>query len=379
MKLNKIFHISANQYPQLPENHHSKVIWNELSKTCDEYHIFARSLDMSFSHTKEGKLHLHLVPCFGSRQFVFLFLSMLLPFYFMKYKTTHVIVQCPVLGGFIAAAFKKIFKYELFVEIHGEHYFLPVKAGLLGDIHHNFFKKITRFSLKRADKIRSLSSTMSESLVAIYGNNIANKITIIPNRVDLDIFNIVKSEYEIETDLKVISVGRFSKLKNHSNLIKDLYASGIKFHLTIVGSGELKSEFYALAESLGSINDLTVLENIPHSELSEILPLNDVYIHYSLSEGVPRAILEAMACGLPVISTNVGYINDLLEHQVNSIVIDLPYKENLIDSLPILIDSALQRKILGRNARLTIEKNHEWNLVFDLYREEIKNCKAGVN
>lgn len=371
MKTHKFFHISANQYPKLPTDHHSKIIWHELSKECDEYHIFARGMDMSFSHTQEGKLHLHLVPSFGKRQFSFIFLSLLLPFYFWKYKPSHVIAQCPVLGGFIAALCKNIFKFKLFVEIHGEHYFLPVKQGRLGSLHHIFFKTLTKFSLKRANKVRSLSSSMSEGLIEIYGKCISQKIKVIPNRVNLKTFEITKSDYDYDGVLKVVTVGRFSNLKNHINLLKDLYASGIKFHLTIVGSGELKSDYIQLAEKLGKVSDLTILENIPHCELAKLLPSNDLYVHYSLSEGVPRAILEAMACGLPVFSTNVGYISDLLQHNVNSVVIELPYKQNFVEHLIPLVQSATFREKLGKNARSTIESRYEWNFVFDLYRQEI--------
>ena len=119
----KCIHISANQYPKLPASHHSKVIWKELAKGCDEYHVIARSTNMTFSYSKEGNVHLHLLPSFGKRQYVFFFLSLFLPFYFLKLKPTHVIAQCPVLGGFISAAFKTIFNFKLFVELHGEHYF----------------------------------------------------------------------------------------------------------------------------------------------------------------------------------------------------------------------------------------------------------------
>jgi glycosyltransferase involved in cell wall biosynthesis len=374
MSPNKIFHISANQYPKLPAEHHSKIIWQELSKSCDEYHVFARGMDMSFSHTQEGKLHLHLVPSMGKRQLSFLFLSFFLPLYFMKYKPTHVVAQCPVLGGFFAALCKNAFNFKLFVEIHGEHYFLPIKKGWLGYLHYNFFKTITKFSLKRADKIRSLSSSMSKCLIDTYGKHISHKITVVPNRVNLKTFEIIKSDYNSYGELKIISVGRFSNLKNHINLLRDLYASGIKFHLTVVGSGDLKFEYIKLAEDLGEVSDLTILENIPHSELAKLLPNNDLYVHYSLSEGVPRAILEAMACGLPVFSTNVGYISDLLQHNVNSVVIDLPYKDNLIANLIPLANSSIFREKLGQSARKTIEDSYEWDFVFDLYRSEILNC-----
>ena len=80
-----------------------------------------------------------------------------------------------------------------------------------------------------------------------------------------------------------------------------------------------------------------------------------------------------MACGLPVISTNVGYIGDLLEHDVNSFVIDLPYKVNLINCINSLLLSSELREKLGTSARLTIENSYEWSLVFNQYRHEIIN------
>ena len=373
--ITKILHISANQYPKLPEDHHSKVIWQELSKNCDEYHIFARAKNMSFSHSVEGKIHLHLIPSFGTRQFVFLVLSFLLPIYFIRYKPSHVIAQCPVLGGLVSALFKPLFNYKLFVEVHGEHYFTSIKKRkLFGKVHHLFFKYFTSFTFKRADKIRSLSEDMTNYISSSYGAQIVPKIKLVPNRVNLNVFDKVKDDYAVSGILKVITVGRFSDLKNHKNLIKDLYASGIAFQLTVVGNGSMRKDYIELVQKLGSINDLIILENISHKQLSTILPQQDLYIHYSLSEGVPRAILEAMATGLPVITTNVGYIKGVVDNGINGFTIDEPYKNNLLVNLNALVKSKEDRARIGIGARKKIEKEYEWNYVFDLYRQEIMSC-----
>ena len=166
----KVLHVSASIFSPLDEEmHHSKKIWLELAKGADEYHVFARNKTMAFSNTTEGNLHLHLLPRFGKKEFSFFPLSFLLPLYIWLIRPTHVIAQCPVLGGFVASVFNKIFNYGLFIEIHGEHYFLPVKPGIFGKMHHAFFKKLSKFSLNRADKIRSLSSSMSEKLYDTLG------------------------------------------------------------------------------------------------------------------------------------------------------------------------------------------------------------------
>jgi glycosyltransferase involved in cell wall biosynthesis len=370
----RIMHLSANQYQALPAEHHTKNIWHELSKDCDEYHIVARSNEMTFSHTIEGKLHLHLVPCLGKRQMVFFLLSFLLPYFFWKYKPTHIIAQCPVLGGSVAALCKSLFNFRLFTEIHGEHYFKPIRSDFIGKIHHLCFKFITKFTFKRADKIRSLSDSMTLLITNTYGHSNANKIAKIPNRVNLKTFNTIKSDYNKDNELKIITVGRFSVLKNHLNLINDLYSSHINCHLTIVGLGNLKEDYKRLAEKLGCQSQLTILENISHEVLSRELPNNDVYIHYAISEAVPRAILEAMACGLPVLATNVGYIDDVIEQNVNGVILNKPYKNDLHTHLSSLFSSTELRQLLGSNARESVEKNYEWHLVFDKYRSEIERC-----
>ncbi|WJG10403.1 glycosyltransferase family 4 protein [Aliiglaciecola sp. LCG003] len=370
-KPTRAMHISANQYPKLPTEHHSKVIWKELAKGFDEYHIVARSTDMSFSYTKEDNLHLHLIPSFGSRQFVFFLLSFILPVYFTRYRPTNVVAQCPVLGGFVAAIFKGMFDYTLFVEIHGEHYFKRLGNSFLSQMKYRFFYLLTRFTFNRANTIRSLSQTMTSYIEDVYGT-LGSKILIIPNRVNLQIFKHVKNSYHIENGIvNIITVGRFSKLKNHENLLKDLYQTGIKFHLTIVGSGDLKESYNMIAKNNGDLTGLKILENLSHEQLSLELAKNDIYVHYSVSEGVPRAILEAMAAGLPVLATNVGYVEGVIEDNVNAMLINLPYRVNLEKCLRKTISNESFRNILGVNARSIIVEKFEWNHVFNMYRKAV--------
>lgn len=368
-----LFHISGNHFPPFPATHHTSRIWDELAKGFDEYHVIARGESYGYSHSIKGSIHLHLLPAFGKRMWPFFFLSWLLPWFVLRYKPTHLLAQCPVLGGLSAAFCAKVFRIPLFVEIHGAHYFEYARPGWKGIIEHVIYKWFSRITFLAATRIRSLSEDMSERIAQVYGETIFKKVVVIPNRVDLDIFKFVKESYETNGYLSVITVGSFVARKNLYDLIEDLYTSGINFRLALVGAGPLKREYLTLAERLHLGNRVVIIDQLDHKALAAVLPTYDVYVHYALSEGVPRAILEAMAAGLPVIATRVGFIKGVLIDDENAIVIDQPYSDGLIKSIRLLAESETLRAKLGTAARHTIEDRFEWHRVFDLYRSAIKS------
>lgn len=366
-----LFHISGNQYSPFPAKHHTRRIWDELSEGFDEYHVIARGFENKYVHSIDGSIHLHLLPALGKRMWPFFFLSWFLPFFVIRYKPTHLLAQCPVVGGLAAAFCSILFRIPLFVELHGAHYFGASRPGLKSKFEHIFYRLLSHITFKVATRVRSLSEDMSENLLNIYGLAAYEKVVVIPNRVDLSVFNNVKNSYVKNNSLRVITVGSFFPRKNILALINDLYDSGINFYLTIVGEGPLKEEYLSLADQL-NIRDRITLVSLDHQSLATLLPQQDIYVHYSLSEGVPRAILEAMAAGLPVIATRVGFIKGVLLDNKNALVIDKPYAEGLNKSIKLIAESESLRARLGISARKAIEDQFEWNRVFDQYRTAIK-------
>lgn len=370
MKRTCLFHVSGNRYAPFPSQHHTLRIWEELAKGFDEYHVIARGLENRYLHCINGKIHLHLLPSCGKRMWPFFFVSWLLPLFVLRYRPTHLLAQCPVLGGLSAAFCAKLFRIPLFVEFHGTHYFASARAGWKGIVEFNLYRFFSRLTLRAACRIRSLSIDMSDHLQRVYGENLSPKVIVIPNRVDLATFRFIKLDYAIDAPIKVITVGNFYENKNHRALIEDLYKSGVNFRLTLIGAGSLQDEYINIAERL-QVRDKVEIRYLDHQLLAELLPQHDIYVHYSLAEGVSRAILEAMASGLPVVTTRVGFIRGVLCDSENAVVIDKPYAEGLIAAIRSLADSEQLRCKLGVAARRTIEERFEWNLVFEQYRTAI--------
>lgn len=373
MKKTCLLHISGNQYPPLPVDHHTRRIWSELAIGFDEYHVLARSEGMNFSHSIDGNIHLHLLPSFGRRMWVFFFLSWLLPYFIARYRPTHLLAQCPVLGGLAAAACAWAFRLPLFVELHGAHYFGPTKNGWLKALEFKIYRAFSHITFAAANKIRSLSDDMSDHLRKIYGARVVEKIVTIPTRVDLKVFNSVKSDYRVGDVLRVVTVGALTPTKNHCQLMHDLCASGVSFQLTIVGTGALAEKYREMAISLGISDKLIITGRVSHQELAALLPNHDIYVHYSVSEGLSRAILEAMAAGLPVVATRVGFIGGVLEDGNNSLILIPPWQTQLTSAIDRLYKSEELRRSLGEAARCTIEERFESSRVFNKYREAILN------
>ena len=145
--------------------------------------------------------------------------------------------------------------------------------------------------------------------------------------------------------------------------------------LLIVGEvreGEDKKYF----EEFKSTNPqlpITITGQIPHKDLPAYYSLMDVFVHPSLRDGMPNAVLEAMACGKPVIATPVGGVPDLIKDGKNGVLVKVNDAGMLAGQILNLFENAETGKTLGRHARESIldqfapEKELQANL--SIYRQ----------
>jgi glycosyltransferase involved in cell wall biosynthesis len=113
---------------------------------------------------------------------------------------------------------------------------------------------------------------------------------------------------------------------------------------------------------------ITITGVVPHHDLPAYYALMDVFVHPSLRDGMPNALLEAMACGKAVIATPVGGMVDVLEDGVNGLAVPINDAEALFRAIETLVTDEPLRKKLGHSAHQTIvekytpEKELEANL-----------------
>lgn len=178
---------------------------------------------------------------------------------------------------------------------------------------------------------------------------------LIPNYVETAVFkpmNMAKKKGSI------CFIGRLSGEKNLFTLLEAL--SGLPYTIDIIGSGPLFSKLKDFVENKG-IN-ANFLGNIPNHELPEILNQHELFILPSLYENMPKTLLEAMACGMPVIGTNVKGINEVIEHGKNGILCDTNSKSIREAIVTLMGDEELRQNIRG-NARRIIVENYSLNIL----------------
>lgn len=361
-----VLHVSGNRFPPLPAEHHTLAIWRELARSADEYHVFARSSCGRGSETSEGNIYLHLVPSLFEREAESLLSSVAILSLVRRVRPTVILCQSPVFGGLVANLASRIYRVPMMVELHGEHYFRDRQCSLRARV----FQLLASPALRAARTIRVLSPDMHLSLRATYGGDVAAKAVVIPTRVDLNLFSPAKKDYRCHGDIRLVTVGSYVPAKNHLALIQTIGEIG-GVRLTVVGSGPLKDRYEAAVVRAGLRNRVILCPWVTQKELAGILREHDAYVHYSVTEALPRAILEAMAMGMPVVATNVGFVAGLMQNEVNALLLDPPWDEHLAIALSRLAGSESLRRTLGIAGVETIRKYFEWNAVFSLYRAAI--------
>ncbi len=153
------------------------------------------------------------------------------------------------------------------------------------------------------------------------------KVEVIPNGLDPSVFELDIDKKEARRQLGLPPEGflfgmaaRFKKAKDHRGLIEAfsiIKKKGVSAGLVLAGDGPLEDEIKGLTESHSLYNEVFFLGKLAPERIPLLLSALDVFVHPSWREGMPAAVLEAMASGLPVIATDAEGITDIFDTSKN--------------------------------------------------------------
>jgi colanic acid/amylovoran biosynthesis glycosyltransferase len=152
----------------------------------------------------------------------------------------------------------------------------------------------------------------------------------------------------------IIAVGQLEARKGHAILVEALSAmarAGGTAQLTIVGEGPERSALARLASELGVADRLNLTGAVRHDEISEYLHDADVFCMPSFAEGIPVALMEAMACGLPVVASRIMGIPELVDDGVSGTLVTPGNVQALAAALQAQLDDRALRARMGAAGR----------------------------
>ncbi|MCD6086722.1 MAG: glycosyltransferase family 4 protein [Candidatus Hydrothermae bacterium] len=177
----------------------------------------------------------------------------------------------------------------------------------------------------------------------------SDRLKWIPNYVDTELFLPLKRD---EYQDRILFVGRLTGMKNLFSLFEAI--SGTPYSLDLFGTGELEDELRKFAIKIGA--KVRFMGSVPNSELPGIINRYPLFVLPSLTEGMPKALLEAMACGVAVLGTNVPGIREVIRHGHNGWLVERD-PQSIKKGIIHLMENPSLRARLGRSAREFIEEN----------------------
>lgn len=269
--------------------------------------------------------------------------------YFLLKQKINVIHAHYGTNGLQAAVFKELgLPIKLITTFHG----YDMRLGLKKDI--NFYKPL----FNAADAIIAISDYNKTQLIH-FGLQ-EHKIVDLPNGIDLTFFK--KNEQNKDSDtINILTVARLEIEKSLDLAIRaiaeiiKIYQT-VKFHYTIMGEGTLRSELQALIYELKLDTQVTLLGEKTSAEVREGMNQSDLFMLTSHAEVLPTVLLEAQACSLPIIATNVGSVRDMV---ANGVIVEPNNLEALIHGLKNLIANKQEWPKMGLDGRHFVEAHFD--------------------
>jgi glycosyltransferase involved in cell wall biosynthesis len=318
---------------------------------------------------KENKLHkdievLQMPKIFNFYKIGNILYSLFLPFiYRNELKNCDILKTNQMDGSWSAVLAKWIYKNILIVRTGYTLSLFKYKKN--NKLKYKFSKFIEKFAYKYCNK--AIVASWQDKQYLLKQNYLnGNKIEVIPNFIDIDIFKPLNIKKYKD---RILFVGRLNEQKNVFNLIEAISETNLS--LDIYGKGELKDELEKFAKKLNA--KVRFKGVVPNNKLPKIYNKYKYYIIPSYFEGMPKTLLEAMACGCICIGTNVAGINEVIKNEVNGYLAE----NTSVKAIEKVIKKALENdnsEIIENGINTIREKfslnnviNKEFNIIKNLF------------
>ena len=281
--------------------------------------------------------------------------------FLFRRRNSYDIIHCHLLGfhSAVAVLFKWLFKKKTCS--------LVGATGVISDfsqIKNVFLGELLLRLIARSDRLIVLCSQSRQE--ALDEGIASAQLVEIPNGVDTGYF--MPGSAIREKGNRIIFIGRLDYLKGVDILLqalRTLIDAQIPAQLDILGDGPDRDKLTHLSVTLGLRDSI-----IFHGTVNGVAPYlqqASLFVLPSLSEGMPNVVLEAMACGLPVIATRVGGIVDIIENGKNGLLVDAQHPGQLYEAMKQVLTNKELAQRLGIAARKTIEERFSLPVIVNCY------------
>jgi teichuronic acid biosynthesis glycosyltransferase TuaC len=239
----------------------------------------------------------------------------------------------------------------LVMKFHGDD-------GRIFPFKNRFNRKITEYMLAHADYVITASEEMKRILISIGAD--PTRISAIHTGVDTDFFSPVSKErcrekVGVPADAMVfIYIGRLHPWKGIYEIV-EVAKICPEFRFIFVGSGSIPDH----------PPNCTFIGPVSPDAVRDWLNVADCLLLPTYTEGVPTVVMEAFACCLPVIATDVGGCPEIVSHQENGLFIPVRDERALFKAVHWMHEHPDERKIMGKRGRETVVQNYEHGLLVE--------------
>ena len=240
--------------------------------------------------------------------------------------------------------------------------------------NHPFYKPAVSFSINQSDVVTSVSKSLKEDTYRLF--DIEKEIEVIPNFIEINkeqIHTPCKRALLANDNERIIThISNFRKVKRIDDVVKVFYEiqKKIPSRLMMIGEGPEKEKAEELCEKLNISNKVIFFGN--SNEIESILNYSDLFLLPSQTESFGLAALEAMACGVPVISSNSGGLPEVNINGFSGYLSNVGNVEDMSQKAISILENDDILNIFKKNA-LEVAQNFDIINILPLYENLYEN------
>ena len=236
-----------------------------------------------------------------------------------------------------------------------------------GKVKTNLFKAIERNLAKKSSAIVAISEIQKKELTEVHNICSKDKVTVVPLGFDLEPFhqkrlsdrNTQREKWGIGDDEVAIGIiGRLAPVKNHDffleSMVEVLEKTTKSVKIFIVGDGSEREQIEGKVAEINKKHNNRIKMTSWISDIGQFNAAMDIICLTSNNEGTPVSLIEAQAGGIPVVTTDVGGVRDIILEGDTGFVVAVNDKKNYVNRVLDLVEDEKKREIMSQNG---------WNFV----------------